>query len=867
MPLPVVDGDEAESKPARMTMMHHASLPTAAVTGGGGSENGRDHISKLPDEILGSILFLLPLMEACRTTTLSKRWENVFAGSPISLDDEQVVRRRVGRPRRESVLHAERVDVISRILNKHKGQVRRLRLSMTRFQGDGDGQGLATDAFNGRGVEELIVDSTYPIRFFSSPPLRSIQLINCDWLPMGPPVLPPVFAKLKEVSLCAVNFSTAAVYALLEQCVELESLLLSSLYRVQAGIEPADSSSILQVRSQSLRCLFLEVLGLKEVVIVDAPKLERLLGEVLYKHSHCKVTLGNAPKLQIVGFLTMELPQPPVPPEMTGMSLELSRRIHSVKILGLCVNLCEMGQVKRMLQMLSYFPCVETLNIKIFTSPSIIRTLVRHKIPYTTDLLELAGRADCLRERVKTIVVGDLWLHTDTLGLDFAKILLESAKKLQLMKIFHIPVGKRKESRSYRQKLGLKSNPSIKARVVFPRDYISSRQVSDVLMDASSLAIPDPMFYQRTFRSWYIRKEWNCYMQAMEGYMSNNAVKPQNDSSSNLYGHSSSLRIGNRRFTYNELEIITNNFQRVIGQGGFGKVYDGFFEDGTQVAVKLRSHSSNQGDREFLAEARILTRIHHKYLVSMIGYCKDGECMALVYEYMSEGTLQEHIAGKNLTWRQRLRIAQESAQGLEYLHKGCNPVLIHRDVKATNILLNANMEAKIADFGLSKAFNHDNDTHVSTNTLVGTPGYVDAEYQATMQPTTKSDVYSFGVVLLELITGKPSIFRDPEPTSIIYWARQRLARGNIEASAQRPTMTEVVAQLHECLELEEARASGGDANGGYYTGGSSSDPYHSYNAYAGDGQSTTDVSQTSTGFEVEHNFGRVPTMPTGPAAR
>nr|CAB3460916.1 unnamed protein product [Digitaria exilis] len=384
---------------------------------------------------------------------------------------------------------------------------------MTRFQGDGDGQGLATDAFDGRGVEELIVDSTYPIRFFSSPPLRSVELINCNWLPTEPPVLPPVFAKLKEVSLRAVNFSTAAVYALLEQCVELESLLLSSLYRSQAGME-----SILQVRSQSLRCLFLEVLGLKEVVIVDAPKLERLLGEVLYKHSHCKVTLGNAPKLQIVGFLTMELlPQPPVPPEMMGMSLEPSSRIHSVKILGLCVNLCEIDQVKRMLQMLSYFPCVETLNIKIFTSLSIIRTLVRHKIPYSTDLLELAGRADCLRDRVKTIVVGDLWLHTDTLGLDFAKILLESAKKLQLMKIFHIPVGKRKESRSYRKKLGLKSNPSIKARVVFPRDYISSRQVSDVLMDASSLAIPDPMFYQRTFRSWYIRKEWNCYIQAMEG--------------------------------------------------------------------------------------------------------------------------------------------------------------------------------------------------------------------------------------------------------------------------------------------------------------------------------------------------------------
>ncbi|TVU19669.1 hypothetical protein EJB05_35832, partial [Eragrostis curvula] len=205
----------------------------------------------------------------------------------------------------------------------------------------------------------------------------------------------------------------------------------------------------------------------------------------------------------------------------------------------------------------------------------------------------------------------------------------------------------------------------------------------------------------------------------------NNSVKPRNETSMSHVrptddGHSS-LRLENRRFTYKELERITNNFQHVIGRGGFGHVYDGFLEDGTQVAVKLRSESSNQGVKEFLTEAQILTRIHHKNLVSMIGYCKDGEYMALVYEYMSEGTLQEHTAGKRLTWRQRLRIALESAQGLEYLHKGCNPPLIHRDVKTTNILLNAKLEAKVADFGLSRAFNYGIYTHVSTNTLVGTP--------------------------------------------------------------------------------------------------------------------------------------------------
>ncbi|KAG8067942.1 hypothetical protein GUJ93_ZPchr0005g15525 [Zizania palustris] len=389
---------------------------------------------------------------------------------------------------------------------------------------------------------------------------------------------------------------------------------------------------------------------------------------------------------------------------------------------------------------------------------------------------------------------------------------------------------------------------------------------------------------------------------------SNNSVEPENETTSSKpadVASSSSMRlVENRRFTHSELQKITNNFRRVLGRGGFGYVYNGFLEDGTQVAVKLRSESSNQGAKEFLAEAQVLTRIHHKNLVSMIGYCKDGEYMALVYEYMSEGTLQEHLAGKKnngscLTWRERLRIALESAQGLEYLHKGCNPPLIHRDVKATNILLNGRLEAKIADFGLSKAFDLDDDTHVSTNTLVGTVGYVDPEYQATMQPTTKSDVYSFGVVLLELVTGKAAVVRDPEPVSIIQWVRQRLARGNIEgvvdarmhgdhdvngvwkaadvalkctaqASAQRPSMTDVVAQLRECLQLEEGRrrVGGGAANNSFQsTGGSSSggDPSSSSMYYATD--QSTDARQNSAAFELERNFGRTPTMSTGPAAR
>ncbi|CAM0948537.1 unnamed protein product [Alopecurus aequalis] len=365
-----------------------------------------------------------------------------------------------------------------------------------------------------------------------------------------------------------------------------------------------------------------------------------------------------------------------------------------------------------------------------------------------------------------------------------------------------------------------------------------------------------------------------------QGSITNSSKMKNNEmasSTSNNDGYTeSSLPLENRRFTYKELEIITKNFRQVLGEGGFGRVYHGVLDNGIEVAVKLRSHSSDQGVKEFLVEAQVLSRIHHKNLVAMIGYCKEQEHMALVYEYMPEGNLQEHIAGKDrkgrcLTWGQRLRIALESSQGLVYLHKGCNPPLIHRDVKATNVLLNTTMEAKIADFGMSKAFSVNTNAHASTFTLVGTPGYVDPEYQATMQPSTRSDVYSFGVVLLELITGKPAIVPSPERIRLVQWAHKLLSRGEIEAvvdtrmqgdydvnnvwkaaeialkctgldSLERPTMTEVVVQLQECLQLEEARIGGETTN--EFSGGS------------------------NTRFETDQpNFQRAPTMDIGPAAR
>ncbi|XXG57248.1 hypothetical protein AAC387_Pa03g4455 [Persea americana] len=219
-----------------------------------------------------------------------------------------------------------------------------------------------------------------------------------------------------------------------------------------------------------------------------------------------------------------------------------------------------------------------------------------------------------------------------------------------------------------------------------------------------------------------------------------------------------------RKFTYAEVLSITNNLQRCIGKGGFGTVYHGQMTNGTQVAVKLLSlqsiKSPSQGSKEFQNEVHLLMRVHHRNLVPFIGYCQEDGNMALIYEYMARGHLGSHLSDNNsnaLSWDRRLHIALDVAQGLEYLHNGCKPPIIHRDVKTANILLNERLEAKIGDFGLSKVYS-DDFTHVST-AVKGTFGYLDPEYCNSNNLTEKSDVYSFGVVLLQLITGKMAIVR------------------------------------------------------------------------------------------------------------
>ncbi|XP_059316373.1 probable LRR receptor-like serine/threonine-protein kinase At1g67720 isoform X2 [Lycium ferocissimum] len=232
-----------------------------------------------------------------------------------------------------------------------------------------------------------------------------------------------------------------------------------------------------------------------------------------------------------------------------------------------------------------------------------------------------------------------------------------------------------------------------------------------------------------------------------------------------------------------EIEEATENFSKKIGKGSFGPVYYGRLGDGKEVAVKTMADSSSHGTKQFATEVALLSRIHHRNLVPLIGYYEDDHQRMLVYEYMHNGTLRDHISEstdkKHLDWLARLKIAEDAAKGLEYLHTGCNPSIIHRDVKTSNILLDINMRAKVSDFGLSRQAEEDL-THVSS-VARGTVGYLDPEYYANQQLTEKSDVYSFGVVLLELISGRKPFSTEEYGAewSIVHWARSLIRKGDV----------------------------------------------------------------------------------------
>lgn len=298
---------------------------------------------------------------------------------------------------------------------------------------------------------------------------------------------------------------------------------------------------------------------------------------------------------------------------------------------------------------------------------------------------------------------------------------------------------------------------------------------------------------------------------------------------------------GLARFTYSEVKIMTSGLERELGKGGFGVVYYGCLKDGTEVAVKMLSPSIHASE-QFSTEVELLMGIHHKNLVSLVGYCEEGTNLALIYEYMASGNLQTLLSdSRSLSWKERLHIAIDAAQGLDYLHSGCRPPIVHRDVKTPNILLNKALQARIADFGLSKIFPDEHRSYVSTR-VIGTPGYLDPEYHVTQQLNEKSDVYSYGVVLLELITGQAGIVKiNKERTSLVQWVTPMLERGDIwnivdqrlqqemhnpnsvwrvmeiamscvkPTATQRPTMSQIVTDLKECLAME---MDAGNSRGG-----------------------------------------------------
>ncbi|KAJ9538200.1 hypothetical protein OSB04_030933 [Centaurea solstitialis] len=299
-----------------------------------------------------------------------------------------------------------------------------------------------------------------------------------------------------------------------------------------------------------------------------------------------------------------------------------------------------------------------------------------------------------------------------------------------------------------------------------------------------------------------------------------------------------------RQFTISEIQIATQNFDDslVVRSGGFGKVYKGTITNNGEslldVAIKRLETTSSQGAVEFWAEIEMLSKLRHCHLVSLIGYCNDGQEMILVYQYMPHGTLEHHLhkRGLPLSWMRRLKICIGAARGLHYLHTGTgiNHGVIHRDVKSSNILLDDCWEAKIADFGLSK-IGPTNQSCTSVSTLVkGTFGYLDPDYVYTGRLTRKSDVYAFGVVMLEVLCGKQAVDRSlgEEQWSLARWAQDSIKKGMLKQIVdanlkgrishkclkkfaqlaewclqshlnQRPTMAEVLLGLESVLALQE----------------------------------------------------------------
>ncbi|CAL5068822.1 unnamed protein product [Urochloa decumbens] len=276
-----------------------------------------------------------------------------------------------------------------------------------------------------------------------------------------------------------------------------------------------------------------------------------------------------------------------------------------------------------------------------------------------------------------------------------------------------------------------------------------------------------------------------------------------------------------KTFTITELEKATENFSfsKIIGEGGYGRVYRGIIEDGVEVAVKLLTRKHQNRDREFIAEVEMLSRLHHRNLVKLIGICIERSTRCLVFELVPNGSVESHLHGSDkiygpLDFDTRMKIALGAARGLAYLHEDANPHVIHRDFKASNVLLENDYTPKVADFGLAKEAS-DGMEHISTQ-VMGTFGYVAPEYAMTGHLLVKSDVYSYGVVLLELLSGRKPVDMTQPPGSenLVTWARpllttreglQRLVDPSLPAGYDFEKVAKAAAIASMCVHVEASQ--------------------------------------------------------------
>uniref|UniRef100_A0A0D9VGV9 non-specific serine/threonine protein kinase n=1 Tax=Leersia perrieri TaxID=77586 RepID=A0A0D9VGV9_9ORYZ len=272
-------------------------------------------------------------------------------------------------------------------------------------------------------------------------------------------------------------------------------------------------------------------------------------------------------------------------------------------------------------------------------------------------------------------------------------------------------------------------------------------------------------------------------------------------------------------YTLKELEAATEMFadENVIGEGGYGIVYHGVLENGTEVAVKNLLNNRGQAEKEFKVEVEAIGRVRHKNLVRLLGYCAEGNQRMLVYEYVDNGNLEQWLHGdvgpvSPLSWDSRMKIILGTAKGLMYLHEGLEPKVVHRDVKSSNILLDKHWNAKLSDFGLAKLLGSER-SYVTTR-VMGTFGYVAPEYAGTGMLNETSDVYSFGILIMEIISGRVPVDynRPPGEVNLVDWLKTMVSTRNSDGVVdpkmpQKPTSRALKKALLVALRCVDPDAS------------------------------------------------------------